>query len=217
MISLVVFEQLFKLKLNNCSILVFVMVNKVKFNRDEVITKAQMLFWKKGFSTTSTRDLQTVVEMRPGSIYSAFGSKEGLYSESLKVYATQLQLLLASHIENSETVLDGLHAFVVTVLESAEDGCEVCMLIKASTEFDHTQPKLKTLTDDLLQQFEHDLSTLFDIAQQRGELANTHSPLEYARLFQIQFTGLRSYLHRPMSKPMTEQLIGMMFTLIKNY
>ncbi|MFQ3195590.1 MAG: TetR/AcrR family transcriptional repressor of nem operon, partial [Colwellia sp.] len=50
------------------------MVNKVKFERDDVIRKASQLFWEKGFHATSTRDLQEVVNMRPGSIYAAFGS-----------------------------------------------------------------------------------------------------------------------------------------------
>ncbi|MEP3563102.1 MAG: helix-turn-helix domain-containing protein, partial [Marinobacter sp.] len=59
------------------------MANKVKFERENVVRVASELFWKKGFHATSTRDLQDAVNMRPGSIYSAFGSKEGLYSESL--------------------------------------------------------------------------------------------------------------------------------------
>ncbi len=193
------------------------MVNKVKFNRDDVITKAQLLFWKNGFATTSTRDLQTTVDMRPGSIYSAFGSKEGLYSESLKAYAKQLKWLLASHIASHDTVLGGLQAFVTSVIESSEDGCEVCMLIKANTEFDHSQPKLKLLSNQLLQQFEKYLAAIFASAQKADELASTHTALDYARLFQIQFTGLRSYIHRCDSDLISNELITMMFKLIRAY
>jgi len=60
------------------------MANKVKFERENVIRVASQLFWEKGFTATSTRDLQEAINMRPGSIYAAFGSKEVLYSESLK-------------------------------------------------------------------------------------------------------------------------------------
>ena len=47
--------------------------------------------WNKGFHATSTSVLQDAINMRPGSICSAFGSKEGLYSESLKNYALQMK------------------------------------------------------------------------------------------------------------------------------
>ena len=67
------------------------MVNKIRFERDKVIRVASQLFWQKGFYATSTRDLQEAVNMRPGSIYAAFGSKEGLYSESLKDYTVQMK------------------------------------------------------------------------------------------------------------------------------
>ena len=53
------------------------MANKVKFEREQVVYAASQLFWEKGFHATSTRDLQDAINMRPGSIYAAFGSKEG--------------------------------------------------------------------------------------------------------------------------------------------
>ena len=197
--------------------LVLKMVNKVKFDREKVINKAGILFWQKGFSATSPRDLQPTVDMRPGSIYAAFGSKEGLYSEALKNYAEQLKTLLATHLSSSASILEGLHSFVQAVLEDSEPGCEICMLIKANAEFDHSQPLLKNLTNDLLQQFECYLTDIFDTAQKQNELATNHAPLEYARLFQIQFTGLRSYMHRSQSNTISNELVEMMFKLIKDF
>ncbi len=73
------------------------MAKPAKFDRQKVIDKATNLYWKKGFHATSMRNLQTEIDMRPGSIYAAFGSKDGLFKEALRNYAdialTQLEKL----------------------------------------------------------------------------------------------------------------------------
>lgn len=192
------------------------MVNKVKFERDTVVRNASQLFWQKGFNATSTRDLQDAINMRPGSIYAAFGSKEGLYCEALKDYALYMQDKLNACLDSHELVLDGLTAFVKQVLLD-DQYCapsNLCMLVKANSEFSDEQPALKALSQSLTAQFEDFLALIFAKAQQQGELNNNLTALEYARYFQIQFTGLRSYLNRPNSTVLAPTLIAQMFTLL---
>ena len=64
------------------------MSKSAKFNREDIIQKAANLYWEKGFHATSMRNLQEVIDMRPGSIYASFGSKEGLFKEALQHYAS---------------------------------------------------------------------------------------------------------------------------------
>ena len=56
----------------------------IKFNREDVIEKAKNLYWEKGYHATSMRNLQDVVNMPPGSIYAAFGSKDNYFGCSRK-------------------------------------------------------------------------------------------------------------------------------------
>ena len=99
------------------------MANKVKFERENVVRVASQLFWQKGFHATSTRDLQEAVNMRPGSIYSAFGSKEGLYCESLKDYTAQMKTQIEGFLSSADTVLGGLRAFVENVVIKTKYTC----------------------------------------------------------------------------------------------
>ncbi|HAI28847.1 MAG TPA: TetR family transcriptional regulator, partial [Thalassospira sp.] len=39
------------------------------------------LFWERGYENTSMSDLSNAMELRPPSIYAAFGSKEALFEE----------------------------------------------------------------------------------------------------------------------------------------
>jgi len=193
------------------------MANKVKFERDNVVRVASQLFWQKGFHATSTRDLQEAVNMRPGSIYSAFGSKEGLYCESLKDYTVQMKTQIEGFLSNADTVLGGLRAFVENVVIKTKD-CSpsaICMLVKANSEFAEKDSNLYELSLDLTAQFEAYLTQLFTQAINKGELSNTLTAVEYARFFQVQFTGLRGYFNRPNVEQFAEPMINQMFMLIK--
>jgi TetR/AcrR family transcriptional regulator, transcriptional repressor for nem operon len=193
------------------------MANKMKFERENVIRVASQLFWQKGFHATSTRDLQEAVNMRPGSIYSAFGSKEGLYSESLKDYTLQMKTQIEGFLSSTDTVLGGLRAFVENIVIKTKD-CSpsaICMLVKANTEFAEKDSNLYALSLDLAAQFEAYLTQLFEQAINNGELNNTLTGLEYARFFQVQFTGLRGYFNRPDVEQFAQPMINQMFMLIK--
>ncbi|WP_350635801.1 TetR/AcrR family transcriptional regulator [Pseudoalteromonas sp. GW168-MNA-CIBAN-0100] len=193
------------------------MANKVKFERDNVVRVASQLFWQKGFHATSTRDLQEAVNMRPGSIYSAFGSKEGLYCESLKDYTVQMKTQIEGFLSSADTVLGGLRAFVENVVIKTKD-CSpsaICMLVKANSEFAEKDSNLYELSLDLTAQFEAYLTQLFTQAINKDELSNTLTAVEYARFFQVQFTGLRGYFNRPNVDQFAEPMINQMFMLIK--
>lgn len=193
------------------------MANKVKFERENVVRVASQLFWQKGFHATSTRDLQEAVNMRPGSIYSAFGSKEGLYCESLKDCTVQMKTQIEGFLSSADTVLGGLRAFVENVVIKTKD-CSpsaICMLVKANSEFAEKDSNLYELSLDLTAQFEAYLTQLFTQAINKGELRNTLTAVEYARFFQVQFTGLRGYFNRPNVEQFAEPMINQMFMLIK--
>jgi len=56
-------------------------------DRQRSLGRAVDIFWAQGFHATSLKDLERALDMRPGSIYAAFGSKEGLFNEALDRYA----------------------------------------------------------------------------------------------------------------------------------
>ena len=193
------------------------MANKVKFERENVIRVASQLFWEKGFTATSTRDLQEAINMRPGSIYAAFGSKEGLYSESLKDYTVQMKSQIDGFLASSDTVTGGLRAFVENVIIKTKD-CSpsaICRLVKANSEFAEKDASLYELSLDLSAKFEAYLTTLFAQAIKNNELSSNLTALEYAQFFQVQFTGLRGYFNRPGVEQLAQPMINQMFALIK--
>lgn len=57
------------------------------FDRDRAILEAARLFWRRGYSGTSTRALTAALGLSTSSLYAAFGSKAGLFEEAVRTYA----------------------------------------------------------------------------------------------------------------------------------
>lgn len=57
-----------------------------QFDHDVVVDRAMMLFWRMGYGATSIHDLEKATRLRRGSLYNAFGDKQGLFIAALKRY-----------------------------------------------------------------------------------------------------------------------------------
>lgn len=62
------------------------MGRKKNYDRSEVLQKALMVFWQKGFEATSLKDLELSTGLNKFSLYQAFSSKRGLYEACLDTY-----------------------------------------------------------------------------------------------------------------------------------
>src|SRR5687768_11508462 len=57
------------------------------FDRDAALAAAMRLFWARGYEATSLNELTEAMDIRPGSLYAAFGDKKALFKEVVQVYA----------------------------------------------------------------------------------------------------------------------------------
>ena len=62
------------------------MPRTIEFDRAQAIARATQLFWKKGYTNTSVRDLLKAMRIGEGSFYNTVKSKKKLYLECLKHY-----------------------------------------------------------------------------------------------------------------------------------
>lgn len=90
----------------------------LSFDRDVVLKKAMLTFWRHGYETTSISDLTQAMGVTAPSIYAAFGNKKHLFLEAMHRYA-------------------GLPEDLETSLGEASTACEAVyrMLIAAADAF----------------------------------------------------------------------------------
>lgn len=98
------------------------------FDRDRAVLEAARLFWRRGYSGTSTRTLTAVLGLSTSSLYAAFGSKAGLFEEAVRTYAERYREIYQQGVaeKNIQTVIeriltDSVHEF--TQPSDTHPGC----------------------------------------------------------------------------------------------
>ena len=168
------------------------------YNRQEALDRAVKLFWHKGFHATSLKDIEQALDMRPGSIYAAFGNKDGLFQEALDHYAkaslTELERILAHH----QSPLSGLAAFIRQLggIRDKDLPSRACMLVKSLLELGAREQAALQKVEKLLAGMESRFAECFVEAQRLGELGAELDPLRLARRLQAEVMGLRAFAQR---------------------
>lgn len=181
-------------------------------NRQDSLDRALNLFWQKGFHATSLKDIERTLDMRPGSIYAAFGSKGGLFQEALDCYATrslrEMEIIMASH----DSPLDALAAYIrqLGCLRDKEVPSRACMLAKSLLELGEREQAARDKVEMLLAGMEARFQQAFADARDAGQLIDperlAHQPERLGRRLQAEVMGLRAYAQREGDSEIVHQL-----------
>lgn len=114
-----------------------------KYNEAEVINKAMRLFWRNGYENTSMQMLEKEMGINKFSIYSSFGSKHGLFIESLKSYKAKRKELFDRFRNSKNGVEDIKQFFYDSVAVCNQQGNEKgCLLTNTYNEFSASEDEL---------------------------------------------------------------------------
>ena len=174
------------------------MARKATFDRNEALKTAMELFWSKGFQGTSMKDLEAALDLKPGSIYAAFGSKEALYAEALTLYSTATSGQLQDLLAKADTPLSGLanHVRRLGNIKKASTPSNACMLVKTLLELPEHNQQLRHTTEELMRKTETIFREAFEKAKATGEIEETADVEFLAARIQSQIYLLRSKAER---------------------
>ena len=193
------------------------MANISKFDREDVLEKAKNLFWQKGFLATSTREIQTTMDMRPGSIYAAFGSKADLFNQTLIHYAQTSTDVLNEQLAQHDHAWDGLKQYlrglIVPCCEQVPS--ELCMVMRTLAELDESHQETLDIAKNLLTQVENRFASIVEQAQQQGDLPAQFDKNKLAKKIQVHIIGLRSYLKATGDTDTVNQQLEEFFTQLE--
>jgi len=167
-------------------------------NRQDSLDRALQLFWQKGFHATSLKDIEKALDMRPGSIYAAFGSKDGLFQEALDYYARNAMVELECTLNAHSSPLLGLAAYLRLLggLRDKELPSRACMLVKSLLELGEREQAALHKVEGMLAGMETHFTNSFTESQRLGELDNQLDPVRLGRRLQAEVMGLRAFAQR---------------------
>jgi AcrR family transcriptional regulator len=111
------------------------MTRNRSFDEAEVLNGAMMAFREHGFAGASIKDLERATGLTSGSLYNAFGDKEGLYRATAQHYLDSFVRARVDAYAGKDATLDDLEGLFLSLLEAPLTDGYGCMATNAIVEF----------------------------------------------------------------------------------
>ncbi len=168
------------------------MGRKLEFDYQRAIERATRVFWAKGYSAASMRDLLKAMGIGEGSFYHLFGSKNRLYLECLRHYNETVTKRRLEALEAEASVRKGLRSFFKGLIDDLDNPRKphVCLMARSLSSDVVDEAELGVSVKAGMKAFEERIAARLDRAKREGELPSNFQAEISA---QIIFTFLQGY------------------------
>lgn len=148
------------------------MARALEFDYDQAIDRATRLFWKKGYSGTSLRDLLKAIGIGEGSFYNTLKSKKQLYLQCLRHYNDTVGRRRAEALFSHSSAKEGVRGLFKRVLDDLDDprNPRDCLLARSVSSDVLAERDLQKLVQTDIAAFVAALSGRLRSAKETGEL-----------------------------------------------
>lgn len=88
------------------------------FDKEQALARAMEVFWAKGYADASMADLTAAMGIASPSLYAAFGSKEELFREAVKLYEKTEGAALWGVVEASKTAREAIGTLLLATADA---------------------------------------------------------------------------------------------------
>jgi TetR/AcrR family transcriptional regulator, transcriptional repressor for nem operon len=155
-----------------------------EFNTTDVVDRAMLLFWKKGYEASSIEDLTEATGIKRGSLYGAFRDKEGLFLAALQRYSETLvnSMIMDLNDPDPRRAIEGL--FETILQRTNRPGLPPgCLITNTLLECRRGQDRITRAIGHSLGQLELAIYAVLCRAKSEGSLATTSDPKVLAHFF----------------------------------
>ncbi len=166
-----------------------------QFDEEEVLQKAMILFWKKGYHDTSITDLIEFLGISNASIYNTFNGKRALFDRAFAYYRTSNFTGLNHFLSTQEDIRIGLKMAFQKIIDddAADEDCKGCFVVNTSTELlpSDKDDKLQGIITQYQDKMVGTFFTFLEKGVQKGQISPKKDLKMIARLLYTLMMGLR--------------------------
>ncbi len=169
------------------------MARPIQFKREEVLEKAMEAFWEGGYCATSMACLVEVTKLKPGSLYAAFKSKEGLFLAALDCYGERSAARIGQALAKSDSPLQGIRAYFHELADGMANPRtrHSCLLVNTVLELARQDEVVRKRVNLHFHAIEARFIKALEDAQADGELSSDKDPAALAAFLMSNIWGLR--------------------------
>ncbi|WP_104019650.1 TetR/AcrR family transcriptional regulator [Roseovarius nitratireducens] len=93
-----------------------------EFDEEKALDGAIEVFWRRGYSGAPIQEICDAMGLNPGSVYSAFGNKNGLFLAVIRRYLDSINRPGLDLLASSASGLDGIRAYFDYISEGIVSG-----------------------------------------------------------------------------------------------
>lgn len=164
-----------------------------EFDPEMAVDQAMEVFWRKGYAGTSPQDLVDALGIGKGSLYNAFGSKQGLFRQALRRYRDNQTAALVEALSQPGPAKQRLRAVLTGLAEMdlADPGQRGCMGVNTAAELAGTDEEATELVRRMLDRTEDAFQALIEEGQRAGEIATERNAAALASMLMNTVVGMR--------------------------
>jgi len=153
------------------------------FSEDGAIHDAMMLFWEKGYESTSITDLLTALGINRGSLYNAFGGKKELFIKALAKYDKEIRHTSLAELESLDNPVKAIEMLFDTAVNEAvtDEQKKGCFLVNTSSEIPAHDQDVIEITRQGMHEFVAFFRRCIEVGQARGEIRKDLDPQSAAK------------------------------------
>ena len=163
------------------------------FDKNEVLSKATELFWKKGYHATSIQDLVSFLGINRASLYDTYGGKKELFYKAFHLYRTNNSNGITAYFETQNDVKKGFRdLFEMGINETITDiDHKGCFVVNTTTELIPGEEEMLKIIQDNKKVFEGIFYAFLLKGQQNGEIPKSKNIKNISSLFYTFYNGLK--------------------------
>jgi TetR/AcrR family transcriptional repressor of nem operon len=155
-----------------------------QFDQDAVVERAMLLFWRAGYGATSIQDLERTTKLRRGSLYNAFGDKQGLFVAALQRYQDTVGQQRIKQLSTPDAYL-AVKNFLNLLVDQMGDPTRPrgCLQTNTSLEFPDVPDTIIRMIAERTKGIENALFTVLERAKLQGSLDQDADTRALARFY----------------------------------
>jgi TetR/AcrR family transcriptional repressor of nem operon len=163
------------------------------FDTDRAVGAAVTTFRRNGYAGSSIQDLVEATGVGRGSLYAAFGDKDGMYRAAVERYRQDYATPLLERLDSGEParvlIRECLQGLIDEIVRDGES--QTCLIVSASVERFHGDPVVAQSVRETTNSLEDALSRAISAGQADGTLKGTQDSRDLARFLIVTIHGLR--------------------------
>lgn len=142
------------------------------FDTDAVLDQIVDLFWQHGFEGVAIQDVCAATGLNPGSLYAAFGDKQGMFVQAMQRYIQSVSQQTIVRLHRQSSGMAGIRDYFAALLDAMVDGKRQwgCLVTNTVVAFATREPAVAEALRLHLTRLEAAFSGALERAKQAGEV-----------------------------------------------